>query len=273
MSNPSVYETIVEIITLVLYTQHMSNHSLEFTDLQITSMQEEYNRNGCIKLNAVISRDEALDLGEELKQLIEERNTDVQWEGDFISKEEREKSRIFDMHEVHEVSDNFRSLRRDPRLLSRLAVLLGGPVIFHHDKGFVKPGLKDGTYGGKFPPHQDYPFFPHHPYNMLAAIVYLTDITEDMGPVKVFPGSHRDGPRQTADGRPYINPDEFLPEDAVTMTGQAGDMVAFNLNTVHMSGPNMSVSDRVSWLIQVTHPDAKPLNDHREPHQGEVLWP
>jgi ectoine hydroxylase-related dioxygenase (phytanoyl-CoA dioxygenase family) len=106
----------------------------------------------------------------------------------------------------------------------------------------------------------------------MASILYLTDITEDMGAVKIFPGSHSNGPRQTAEGRPYINPDEFPAEDAVTLTGKAGDMFAFNINTVHMSGPNKSLYDRVSWLIQVTHPDAKPLNDHREPYQGEQLW-
>jgi phytanoyl-CoA hydroxylase len=246
---------------------------MEFSNSHVKSMKGEYDRNGCIKFEGVIPREEALELGAELQQLIEARNTDVQWDGEFISEEERAKSRILDMHEVHEASDNFARLRRDPRILSRLAVLLGGPVIFHHDKGFVKPGARGDTYGGKFPPHQDYPFFPHEPANMLAAIVYMTDITEDMGPVKVFPGSHADGPRQTADGRPYINPDEFPPEDAVTMTGKAGDVVAFNLNTVHMSGPNKSQHDRVSWLMQVRHPESKRLTDEREPNEGEQLWP
>lgn len=245
---------------------------MEFSDSYTKSIKEEYDQNGCIKLPGVISHDEALALGVELQALIQSRNTNVQWEGDFISDEERAKSKIFDMHEVHEESGNFESLRRDPRLLSRLAILLGGPVIFHHDKGFVKPGARGDTYGGTFPPHQDYPFFPHYDYNMLAAIVYLTDITEDMGPVRVFLGSHRDGPRQTADGRPYINPDEFRAEDAVVMTGKAGDVVAFNLNTVHMSGANKSPNDRVSWLMQVKHPDSKNLIDAREPNEGEKLW-
>lgn len=257
----------------MLYTRRMKKPYIEFTGTEIAAIKEEYDTNGCIKFSEVIPRDEALWLGVELQQLIETRNKDVQWEGDFISEEERAKSKILDMHEVHEVSENFRQLRRDVRIMSRLAILLGGPVIFHHDKGFVKPGAHGDTYGGKFPPHQDYPFFPHYNYNMLATIIYLTDITEDMGPVKVFPGSHHAGPRQTADGRPYINPDEFKSEDAVTMTGRAGDMVAFNINTVHMSGPNKSMYDRVSWLMQVTHPDSKPLNDHKEPHQGEQLWP
>ena len=251
----------------------MTNLGSEFSDSYVESVQEEYNQNGCIKFSEVIPRDKALELGVELHTLIEAENRDVQWDGDFINAEERAKSKVLDMHEVQDASENFERLRHDSRILGRLAVLLGGPVVYHHNKGFVKPGVHGETYGGKFPSHQDYPFFPHYNHNMLAAIIYMTDITEDMGPVKVFPGSHHDGPRQTTEGRPYINPNEFPPEDAVTMTGKAGDMVAFNVNTVHMSGPNKSLMDRVSWLIQVTHPDSKPLNDHREPYQGEVLWP
>ncbi len=250
----------------------MTNSNPEFSDSYVQSVRRDYDRDGCYVFPDVIPHDTALELGVELKQLILDRDTDVQWDGEFINPEERAKSKIFDLHEVHEASGNFEALRRDPRILSRLAILLGGPVVYHHNKGFVKPGAHGDTYGGKFPPHQDYPFFPHYNYNMLAAIVYMTDITEDMGPVKVFPGSHADGPRQTADGRPYINSDEFPPDDAVAMTGQAGDIVAFNLNTVHMSGPNKSLMDRVSWLIQVKHPDAKNLTDDREPNEGEVLW-
>ena len=251
----------------------MTNSNPEFTTSSVESMRQDYKRDGYIRLPRVIDHDEALRLGVELQQLIEERNTDVQWDGEFISAEERAKTKIFDMHEVQDASANFETLRHDPRILGRLAILLGGPVVYHHNKGFVKPGARGDTYGGKFPPHQDYPFFPHYNYNMLAAIVYMTDITEDMGPVKIFPASHSSGPRQTAEGRPYINPDEFPPENAITMTGKAGDMVAFNINTVHMSGPNKSLMDRVSWLLQVTHPDSKPLNGHREPYQGERLWP
>ena len=258
---------------LVFYTPGMTNHNSNFPESFGNSMQQDYSRDGYIKFPEVIPHDEAIALGVELKQLILVRNVDVQWDGEFIDADERAKTKVFDMHEVQDSSDNFELLRHDPRILGRLAMLLGGPVIYHHNKGFVKPKADGETYGGKFPPHQDYPFFPHYNYNMMAAIVYLTDITDDMGPVKIFPGSHSEGPRQTAEGRLYINPDEFPSENALTMTGRAGDMVAFNINTVHMSGPNKSIYDRVSWLIQVTHPDAQPLNDHREPYQGERLWP
>lgn len=250
----------------------MKNPNSEYSD-SFESAKQAYDRDGYVIFRGVIPRDEALELGAELKQLIEARDVDVQWQGKFISDEERAKSKILDMHEVHDVSDNFEALRHDPRILGRLAVLLGGPVIHHHNKGFVKPGVKGEIYGGKFPPHQDYPFFPHENYNMLAAIIYMSDITDDMGPVKVLPGSHHGGPRPTVEGTMHLRDDEFPLDQAVTATGRAGDMIAFNLNTLHMSGPNKSLVDRLSWLIQVKHPDAKNLTDAREPNEGEQLWP
>jgi phytanoyl-CoA hydroxylase len=266
----------------MLYTHRMKNSNPEFTDEYVESVKQEYDSNGCIKFEGVITREEALELGKELKALIESKPNNAQWKGDFINHEERAKSKILDLHDVHRYSDRFKELRRDPRILERLAILLGvsdgESVINHHDKGFIKPGAKGDTYGGKFPPHQDYPFFPHSDNRMLAAIIYLTDITEDMGPVKVFPGSHLNGPlehKKVEGGEPYLDDAPYPPEQAVTMTGNAGDMVAFNIDTVHMSGPNKSKNDRLSWLIQVRHSGTEPRYWdplQHEPDEGEVLW-
>lgn len=258
----------------MFYTPGMNNKRPQFPDAYVKSVRKEYDHDGYVRFPGVIPTAEALELGAELKQLIEDRNTDVQWDGEFIDPEERAKSKILDMHNVFLRSERFEALRHDPRIMARLAILLGGPVIYDHDKGFIKPGARGDTYGGKFPPHQDYPFFPHSDDRVLASILYLTDITEDMGPVKIFPGSHSEGPRETVPGRPYLDDAPFPSDQAVTMTGKAGDMVAFNINTVHMSGPNKSLMDRVSWLIQVKHPDSLSLSpDYRPPNQGEQLWP
>ena len=259
---------------LMFYSLTMKKRGTEFSGSYAESVREEYDRNGYVKFPAVIPHEEALALGVELKQLIEARNTDVQWDGEFIDVEERAKSKILDMHNVYLESDAFEGLRHDPRILARLAILLGGPVLYDHDKGFVKPGAHGDTYGGKFPPHQDYPFFPHAGGRVLASILYLTDITEDMGPVKIFPGSHAGGPLETVEGRPYLDDVAYPSDQAITMTGKAGDMVAFSINTVHMSGPNKSLMDRVSWLLQVKHPEALSLSpEYHPPDQGKQLWP
>jgi phytanoyl-CoA hydroxylase len=269
----------------VFYTHGMKNPNPEFTDEYIASVKQEYDHNGCIKFEGVISEEEAKELREELEILIKAKNNNALWKGDFINNEERGKSIILDLHDIHRYSDKFKALRRDSRILERLAILLGvnvdenESVVNHHDKGFIKPGAKGDTYGGTFPPHQDYPFFPHSDNRMLAAIIYLADITEDMGPVKVFPGSHLNGPLEhtkVEGGEPYLDDMPYPSEQAVTMTGKAGDMVAFNINTVHMSGPNKSKNDRPSWLIQVRHSGTEPRYwdpTQREPDEGDILWP
>lgn len=250
----------------------------EFGKSYKRSITEEYKQKGYVKFDEVIDPDEARGLGAELSGLILGKGNNAQWKGGFNSEEESTKAQIFDMHDVqdHETSGNFKRLLHDPRIMSRLSILLGGPVILHHDKGFVKPRATGDTYGGKFPPHQDYPFFPHENYNMLAAIVYLTDITEDMGPVRVFPESHRNGPIEhlrTENGTPYLDDAPYPLDEAVAVTGKAGDMVAFNLNTVHISGPNKSNRDRISWLLQVRGNGSKRVWGDTEPHEGEILWP
>ncbi len=262
---------------------------MEFSDSYTKSLREEYDQNGFVKFEQAIPADEAREIGNRLKELIEDIGNNAQWQtGDHNDAEERTKTKILDVHDVHlhpEAPEKLKSLRYDPRIMGRLGILLGGPVVNHHDKGFVKPGVKGETYGGKFPLHQDYPFFPHfdpeYPNSdirMLAAILYLTDIDEDMGPVQVYRGSHKLGLLEHKRGdkhEPYIEDETpFSPEDAVTVTGNAGTMVAFNLNTVHKSGPNKSPRDRTSLLYQVRHELVVPLygEELRQPAEGELLW-
>lgn len=265
----------------------MNKHNPEFADSYVESMKQEYDKNGCIKFEGVIPREKALRLGAELKELIIDNDNNAQWKGDFDKKGKFGKTKIFDLHNVHshpDVSEELRKLRYDPRIMARFAILLGGTidtgVVNHHDKGFVKPGVKGDTVGGIFPKHQDYPFFPHYDYRMLAGIVYFTDITEDMGPVKVYPGSHANGPLEhtrDGDGEPYLlDTTPFTPDKAVTMTGRAGDMVVFDINMVHESSFNISLMDRISLLFQVRHIDNLPkISPYYEiqPYEGEQLWP
>lgn len=272
---------------LMFYTLGMKEHRIDFSDEYIESAKQEYDRNGCIKFEEVISREEALALGVELQELIEDNDNNALWKGNFINNEERTKTKIFDLHDVHshpEVSEALKRLRFDPRIMARFAFLLGGTVdtvvINHHDKGFVKPGVKGDTFGGTFPKHQDHPFFPHEDDRILAGILYLSDITEDMGPVKVYPGSHKDGlleHQKVEGGEPHLlDTTPFTPDRAVTMIGRAGTLVVFNYNMVHESGFNISQNDRKSLLFQVRHVDNHPkIGPYYkvEPFEGEQLWP
>ena len=67
--------------------------------------------------------------------------------------------------------------------------LLGPDVKFHHSK----LNFKWGGGGEEVKWHQDIQFWPHTNYQVLTIGVYLDDVTDDMAPMGVIPGSH-DGP-------------------------------------------------------------------------------
>ena len=67
--------------------------------------------------------------------------------------------------------------------------LLGPNVKFHHSK----LNFKWAGGGEEVKWHQDIQFWPHTNYDVLTLGVYLDDVTEDMAPMGIVPGSH-EGP-------------------------------------------------------------------------------
>ena len=49
--------------------------------------------------------------------------------------------------------------------------------------------------------HQDWPYFPSLNDSMIAGIIHVSDATDEMGCLLVFPGSHKLGRVAGADGR------------------------------------------------------------------------
>ncbi|MBM7566815.1 phytanoyl-CoA dioxygenase family protein [Paenibacillus sacheonensis] len=85
------------------------------------------------------------------------------------------------------------------------------------------------------------------PCFMFSAMYYLQDVTEDMGPTQLVPGSHRSGrepasPKET----PYYNG-----QGPVSILAKKGDMLLFNGQTWHRGAKNES--DRVRMVQQVTY--------------------
>ena len=114
--------------------------------------------------------------------------------------------------------------------------------------------------------HQDFPFFPHTNKALLTVLTFLGDVTEDMGPIQVFPGSHR---REIYD---HYNPDgswagklseadlgRLDMRDAVPLCGPAGTLVIFDCCTVHGSAPNRSPRPRPLIITGYSSADAFPF--------------
>src|SRR3954453_19437019 len=86
----------------------------------------------------------------------------------------------------------FLDLISNPKILDIVENLIGPDIQLHHTKLNLKPPSSPDA---RFEWHQDYPFFPHTNFDLLAAMVYLDDATEENGCLTIIPGSHKWGPR------------------------------------------------------------------------------
>ena len=86
----------------------------------------------------------------------------------------------------------FHDLVFNPKILDIVENLIGPDIQLHHTKLNLKPPT---TREARFEWHQDYPFFPHTNYDLLAVLIHLDDATEENGCLKVIPGSHKLGPQ------------------------------------------------------------------------------
>jgi ectoine hydroxylase-related dioxygenase (phytanoyl-CoA dioxygenase family) len=159
---------------------------------------------------------------------------------------------------VHEIFDEG---LRSSKITEVLQDLLGPDVSLITSKLNTKaPGG-----GAAVEWHQDWAFYPHTNDSLLACGLMLEDVDQENGPLMVIPGSHR-GPvlsHHNQDGVfcGAIDPDDplFKIDQAVTLTGKAGDMTVHHVRTLHGSAPNLSDRARLILFYECQASDAWPL--------------
>lgn len=235
---------------------------------------ECYRRNGYLLVKGVFTPEEAAYLREEghalIRRLIVTQAPGVAgpgWgSGAKVTDLPRE---LLHCHNVQFQSAAFTRLITDPRLVDRVADLIGPNVQLHHTKLFIKPPEK----GAPFPMHQDYPYFGHEKHSMMAAIIHFDDAPEEKGCVRVVPGSHKLGPLEHLTGGGHHLPVERFPvADATPVPAQAGDVIFFTYLTIHGSGLNTSTEARTTLLVQMRDPTDHPTAlVHLSRGQGMML--
>ncbi len=155
---------------------------------------------------------------------------------------------------------------RSNAVLDCVAALLGEHVRFHHSKLNMKSAAGGAAIGW----HQDFPFFPHCNFDLLACGIALDDATLHNGCLTVIPGTHK-GPllnHRQADGHfmGQITPPDVQKIDeskAVPVELKAGDMSIHHACTIHGSTPNLSTHNRRLLIFQYAAADAFPFEPSR----------
>ena len=140
-------------------------------------------------------------------------------------------------------------LVRHPRVLDAVESLIGPNILIYH----LTSWLKEPNEPSHVSWHQDGTYFGLEPYEQITAWIALTDATEDMGCVKIVPGSQAIGQRPHKDvpapgnllSRGQTIDHKLDYTKYITMPLKSGDISLHHTHIVHSSDPNRTDRRRI----------------------------
>jgi len=172
-----------------------------------------------------------------------------------------------------EVCDVHLRIMRDSPLVDAAAQLVGPDLVVNNVKTNCKqPGSNTVV---KF--HQDFAYEAHSNDDMLAALLFVDDVTPDNGPLEVIPGTHR-GPvfEHWQDGvftGTVVDEDLAHLGTPVACYGPAGSACLMHTRLVHGSAPNLTEVPRTLAIFSYRSEDSRILHPNHIPsvNEGEVV--
>jgi phytanoyl-CoA hydroxylase len=222
---------------------------------------EFYNDHGYLHIPAVFSAAEIAELSDDMDQLVQDwAMTNEGWTGPwrlaYMDPTIEKKSKLTSMHDLHFYSQAWCRAVTHPRLTEAISELLGPDVELHHSTMHIKPPET----GHPFPMHQDNPFYEHSSGAYVDVLVHLDDTCHANGEIRFLDGSHKLGPlphiTQLPDGSPctpHLPVDRYKLEETVPVPARRGDVVVFNIFTIHGSYINTTREPR--RLVRVGYRD------------------
>lgn len=242
--------------------------------MDFTNIKMIFEEQGYFLAKGVFDGEQLLKLQTEYDKIVVQLNRsgdqlNARWENE----EEMEKlgasnSKILHTNNVQMYSSAWMRALYADSFLDYAKAILGEDVILHHTKLFEKPS----GVGAPFPMHQDWSYFPTEKDSMIAGILHLTEATDEMGCLRVYPGSHKLGRLENSNG---LSASETLAkypiEGAKVIEAEPGDIVFFHYLTLHGSMPNRSAKTRKTVLIQMYAGDDMPEPGIDHPNEKLVL--
>ncbi len=220
----------------------------------MSNIQSLFNENGYYLAKGVYDASLLNNMQDEFDRIIRQllaskENTNARWGSQLTRELEDANSVVYHTHNVQSYSAIWLQALLDPNFLNVTEEILGSDIVLHHTKLFQKPPND----GAAFPIHQDWQYFPTLQDTMIAGIMHLTEATDHMGCIRVYPGSHRLG-RQSGmmgNGENRILAQKYPLEEATIIEAEAGDVIFFHYFTLHGSMPNRSNQTRKTVLVQL----------------------
>lgn len=235
-----------------------------------TEIGRQFAEDGYYIARGVFSPAEVAELEADFDRIVAQltasgENINATWQGPEMERLGAKKLTVFHTHNVQQYSSAWLRALVNARFLEVAQAILGPDVILHHTKLFQKPSET----GAPFPMHQDWEYFPTVLDTMMAGIVHVSRATDEMGCLRVYPGSHKLGRVGGTWGQSESDLLANYPLSGATpLEAEPGDVAFFHYFTIHGSMPNRSDAVRKTVLVQMysgqdhveegnTHPDAR----------------
>ncbi|MFF8601298.1 ectoine hydroxylase [Streptomyces sp. NPDC015232] len=223
---------------------------------------EEFERDGFLTVDELVTPDEVVELRAELDRLI----ADPAVRADERAIVEPRSQEIRSVFEVHRISQVFARLAADPRIVGRARQILGSEVYVHQSRVNVKPGF--GASG--FYWHSDFETWHAEDglpqMRTVSVSIALTANHATNGSLMIMPGSHRtflgcagetpkDNYKRSLQMQDAGTPsDEALTTFAEAcgirqFTGAPGSATWFDCNAMHGSGDNITPYPRSNVFL------------------------
>ena len=233
-----------------------------------------FKNNGYYIEKGLFNKSEITVLDKEFNKIISQleksgENINANWRSDLTKDIDPKNSKIIHTHNVQSYSSIMLSMVQNKKLLKIVESFIGQDIVLHHTKLFLKPPY----IGSAFPLHQDWSYFPTEKNTMIAAVVHISDSTNNMGCIRLIPESNNLGKIKNSDGHSFIKKlhGKHSLRSATTVEARSGDVLFFHSCTLHGSMPNKSDKPRKTILIQLYSGKDKIIKDNQHTNVQLVL--
>ena len=225
--------------------------------------KEKFWKQGFLHLPAIYNKKEIQQLTTDLEWMMVDwaENTpgwSGPWRKKYMDSETNKKSKLIAMHDLQFYTSSWMQAVIKPNLISVLENLIGPELELHHSTMHIKPP----STGHPFPMHQDWAFYKHQDSRFVDVLIHLDDTCHENGEIRFLEGSHMGGALkhvvQNEDGTPctpHLPTEKYRLEDTVAVPAKKGDVVMFNINTIHGSFINSTLKPRKLVRVGYRNPD------------------
>jgi phytanoyl-CoA hydroxylase len=239
----------------------------------MNSIKEQFERDGYYVAKGVFAGQELAAMEHDFDRIVSQitssdENTNARWGGPEMEKMGAKEMVVNHTHQVQNYSFVWQQAIQQQRFLDVVEAILGPDIVLHHTKLFQKPAEN----GAPFPMHQDWDYFPTLKDSMIAGVIHVSRADDEMGCLRVYPGSHKRGRLDQSNGNFAGEIFEKYPiENSTPVEVEAGDVVFFHYFTIHGSMPNRSNEIRKTVLVQMHAGDDQLEDGFNHPYARYML--